>query len=596
LDENSYFEALMRKWELKWPRSLPKEPVYPYGQIPVFDYLRRRAHVHPEKTALIYYGSSLSYGLLDELSERFAFFLNRQGLGKGDVVALQLPNCPQFHITYFGTLKAGCTCALINPLAGRSGIEYMLEEVKPKAVVCTDSLYPLTVNVSKKIGGVKHLITTSLSDFATEPDEKAPPEVKSKHEQAYGLSLVKLLEESKGRVEVRVSLDDDALIIFTGGSYGVPRACLHTHWNILFKTAVACTYSPSALIVDVYGDRQLDAETIMKHAEGGVHLGVMPAFWVAGKLACVDAPIFAGGTVVLMIKWDPEYALYAIEKYHVTSTFLEFSFYEDLLRHPKIGRYNLRSLKSCIGSSIKTYLTSRLRREWLSFTGTVLCESSYGLTETHTKDTIAGGFHREDFDLRRAEKYGGVFCGIPVPGTLIKIVDPKTGELLPIGEVGEIMIKSPSLAKEYFNRPKETREKFIGGWLRTGDLGRYDEDGFLYFMGRIRDVGELEVYPVEVERRLLDHPAVGVAKALMVSHPKHGNILALMVEPKREYRGKLSEKEIEDWCSRNLPLALRPRLILVKDEMALSSSGKIDVEKVRRELEELLEEKLSSSS
>ncbi|MEM2574377.1 MAG: class I adenylate-forming enzyme family protein, partial [Candidatus Jordarchaeales archaeon] len=118
----------------------------------------------------------------------------------------------------------------------------------------------------------------------------------------------------------------------------------------------------------------------------------------------------------------------------------------------------------------------------------------------------------------------------------------------------------------------------------------------LYFMGRIRDVGELEVYPVEVERRLLDHPAVGVAKALMVSHPKHGNILALMVEPKREYRGKLSEKEIEDWCSRNLPLALRPRLILVKDEMALSSSGKIDVEKVRRELEELLEEKLSSSS
>jgi len=595
LDESGYFEVLMKKWELNWPRPLPREPIYPYGQIPLFEYLRKRANDYPEKTALIYYGSRMSYGLLDELSERFAFFLTRQGFGKGDVVAIQLPNCPQFYVTYFGALKAGCICALINPWAGKSGTEYMLGEVEPKVVVCTDSIYPLTVNVSQKIGGVKHVITTSLSDFAAELDEKTPPEVKSKPKQVGGLSLAKLLEENKGRAEVEVSLNDDALIIFTGGSYGIPKACLHTHWNILFKAAAACTYSPTALMVDTYRDRRLDAKKIMKYVEGGIHLGVMPAFWVAGKLACVDAPIFAGGTVVLMVKWDPEYVLYAIEKYQVTSMFLEFSFYDDLLRHPKIGRYNLRSLRSCIGSSIKSYLTPRLRREWFILTGTVLCESSYGLTETHTKDTIAGGFHRDDFDLKRAEKYGGVFCGIPIPEILIKIVDPKTGELLPIGEVGEIMIKSPSLAKCYFKGPDETKEKFVGGWLRTGDLGRYDEDGFLYFMGRIRDVGELEVYPVEVERRMLDHPAVRAAKALMLTHPKLGNILAVVVEPREEYREKLSEKEIDDWCSRNLPLALRPYIILVKD-IPVTDSGKIDVEKVKRELREIIQKKSPGSS
>ncbi|MBS7287471.1 MAG: AMP-binding protein [Candidatus Freyarchaeota archaeon] len=593
MDENSYFEALREKWERKWPRSLPKEPIYPYGQIPIFEYLRRRSRSHPERTAIIYYGSKLSYGLLDELSERFAFFLTKQGLGKGDVVAVQLPNCPQLLISYFGVLKAGCVCALINPWVGRSGTEYMLGEVKPKIVVCADSIYPIVSQSSQKIDGVEHIVTTSLSDFAAEPDEKAPPEVKSKPKQAGGLSLISLLEESKGSVNVEVSLDDDALIIFTGGSYGVPRACLHTHWNILFKTAVACTYSPSGLIVALYGNRQLDAETLMKHTERGVYLGVMPAFWVAGKLACVDAPIFAGGTVVLMVKWDPEYALYAIDKYKVTSTFLEFSLYEDLLRHPKLGRYNLRSLRSCIGSSIRTYLTARLRGEWFNITKTVLCESSYGLTETHTIDTVAGGFHREDFDLKQAEKHGGVFCGIPVPGTLIKIVDPKTGELLPLGEVGEIVIKSPSLAKGYLKRPDETRKKFVKGWLRTGDLGKYDEDGFLYFMGRIRDVEEFEFHPIEVERRMLGHPAVGAAKALTLTHPERGSILTLVIEPKREYREKLSEKEIEDWCSRNLPSPLLPCLVLIKDELPTTGSGKTDVEKLRREAEELLREKLS---
>ncbi|MEM4447207.1 MAG: AMP-binding protein [Candidatus Jordarchaeales archaeon] len=591
MDEKEYFEVLMKKWELVWPRPLPREPIYPFGRVPIFEYLRRRARRRPEKNALIYYGSSMSYGLLDELSERFAFFLASHGFGKGDVVALQLPNCPSLFVTYFGTLKAGCTCALMAPWVSAAGAEYMLGEVKPDVVVCTNNVYPLTSNVVREIGGVEYIITTSLSDFVTELDEKAPPEVRSRVEEVGGLSLVELLEENKGHVDVNVSLDDDAVILFSGGSYGVPRACVHTHWNVLFKAAVACTYSPSALIVDVYGNQQIDAEILMKHFEGGVHLGAMPAFWVAGKLACVDAPIFAGGTVVLMVKWNPEYALYAIEKYKVTSVFLEFSLYDELLRYPKIGKYNLRSLRSCIGSSIKSHLTQRLRKEWFSLTGTTLCESSYGLTETHTKDTIAGGFHRNDLDLRKAEKHGGVFCGVPVPGTLIKIVNPKTGELLPLGEVGEIVIKSPSLAKGYLNRPDETEEKFVGGWLRTGDLGKYDEDGFLYFMGRLLDVEGVEVYPIEVERRVLQHPAVGAAKAVTVTVPGRGSLLALVVEPKEGYRGKLTEKVLDEWCSRNLPPVLRPNLILVRDAIPLASSGKINVEELKREIKEFLKEK-----
>ncbi|MEM1884514.1 MAG: AMP-binding protein, partial [Candidatus Jordarchaeales archaeon] len=113
MDEKEYFEVLMKKWELVWPRPLPREPIYPFGRVPIFEYLRRRARRRPEKNALIYYGSSMSYGLLDELSERFAFFLASHGFGKGDVVALQLPNCPSLFVTYFGTLKAGCTCALM---------------------------------------------------------------------------------------------------------------------------------------------------------------------------------------------------------------------------------------------------------------------------------------------------------------------------------------------------------------------------------------------------------------------------------------------------------------------------------------------------
>ena len=593
-EEERYLKILLEKWRENWPLPLPVEEVYPHGKVPISEYLRRWARDHPERDAVIFYGSRITYNELNELSDRFACFLKELGVRKGDVVALHLPNCPQLLITYFGSLKAGCIAALMNPRAKRYETEYLLGEIEPRVVVCLDRNYPMMSDVARKAGGVEGIVATCLSDFMEKAEIETPPEVKEpKKDIGEGWDLVKVLKEAEadtGKVDVK--LDDPATIVFTGGTYKLPKPCLHTHWNVLFKAALTYTYINAAPIVKKYRKQSVKFEVLEKEFEDDVILGAMPSFWIAGKLCCVDGPIFGGKTVVLMEKWDPVSAMQAIERYKVTITYLEFSLYDEILRHPKVGRYNLKSLRSCIGTSITTRLTKSLRMRWFDLTGVVLCEVSYGLAESHTYDTIANAFFIENLDVERSERYNGVFCGIPSPKTFIKIVDPETGKILPPGEVGEIMLKSPAMAKSYFSKPKGAPLPLIDGWMRTGDIGMYDEDGFIYYMGRIEE-GKMETpfYPAEVEEVIAKHPAVKIAKVIKHSHPDYGEVVAAFIELEEKYRRKEGvEEELRAWCRANLPLHKVPELFVIKEKIPVTVIGKVNVRALKKELDEIFKE------
>ena len=190
--------------------------------------------------------------------------------------------------------------------------------------------------------------------------------------------------------------------------------------------------------------------------------------------------IFSGTTLVQLARWDIEAAVMAIERYKVTTMSGIVDNYLEIMDYPDLGKYDLTSIKTAGCSSFIKKLTPEYRRRWKELTGSILRESSYGMTETHTVDTFTNGMQTDDQDLKSKP----VFCGLPMPGTFFKIVDFETGNLVPLGQEGEIVIKTPSLMKAYWKRPEETEKSIKKGWLYTGDIGLLDEEGYLHFLGQ----------------------------------------------------------------------------------------------------------------
>jgi len=592
MQEDEYFEILKEKWFKVWPHpSLPNEPIYPLGKIPITEYLERYAVEKPLKDYIIYYGRRITYREMDELSNKFANYLIENGFGRGDKVALILPNMPQFYIGYFGTLRAGGICVLLNPMLKEIELEYFFNESKPRAILTLDSIYPLVSKVARKVSEDTNVIATSFQEFLPENPEipihssmKAPAQ---KQENTLYLSDI-LHDQSSQKPNIEVALDDYATMNFTGGTTGLPKGVYHKHFNIIYTAACMYTYFNAHLLVEFYADQEVDFEKFASElAKDEVALAAMPIFWIAGNDMGVAGPTLSGSTVVLLTRWEARAAMEAIQRYKVTMTYAPFDLYWEILNHPDVQKYDLTSLRNCTGSSFIKGLTKELRERWKELTGAIIREAAYGLTETHTCDTFTAGFHKSNLDIERAEKYGGTFCGIPVPGTLVKIVDEK-GNIVPFGEQGEIAIKSPSLVGGYVGRPDETAESFRDGWLFTGDIGMYDEDGFLYYISRKKymlKVSGISVYPTQIEFIMLRHPAIEMVGVIGVSDPEKGQVPIAFVKLRKEYVGKVTEEDLLKWCKENMAPYNVPKKIIIKEELPLTATGKVIREELLKEYE-----------
>lgn len=494
-------------------------------------YVAHWARTAPDRPALVFGDETISYAQLDVLTDRLAGWLDARGVRPGDRVGVQLPNCPQFVVAMLAVLRAGAVHVPVNPMFRAAELSHELRDAGPEIVITHSSLVAVLDEVREGTAVREVLVADDSGAWAA----------------AVGHAPL-------GRIAD--DLDALAALNYTGGTTGMPKGCEHTQRHMVY-TATA--------IDNGRGPRPTD--------DGIVSLCFLPVFWIAGENLGILAPLVSGGTSVLLPRWDPAAVLAAIARHEVTTMAGTVENYLELLAHPDFARHDVSSLTAPLTVSFIRKLTPELRARWRAAVGpdSVLREASYGMTETHTSDTNTLGFQDGDHDLSG----DATFCGLPVPGTDFLIVDFTTGEPLPIGEPGEITVSGPSVLTRYWRVPEATAAALRHGWLHTGDIGRFDEDGCLYYLGRDKDmikVKGMSVFPAEVETLLARHPDVLAAAVVAVADTEAGQRPYAYV---RTVPGSaLTARELRTWAAGAMATYKVPAVEIL-DELPLTATGKI---------------------
>ena len=563
MDEQTYLAQLDQLQQAHWPAGVPRQVHYPLGEQPLCDYLRTWARQQPEAIALDFYGYSLSWAELDHLSDRCAALLVELGVQPGDRVALFMPNCPQLHIAFYGLLKCGAVYAPVSPLSKALELSYQLKDSGARVILCFDQLLPV-VRAVREDCALRHVLATSLSELRPEQPSIPVPDLllAAKVSGDDFLDFYAALAACTAAAPThRVQLDDLAALNYTGGTTGLPKGCMHSHRDMLYTCA---SFVPTAM--------HLQADSVL--------LNFLPEFWIAGENAGLLFPVFAGCRLVLLARWDATAFMAAVQHYRVSHCGLLVDSAAEVLDHPQVADYDLRSLRRTGSISFIKKLTRDYRARWRALTGCTLFEFSFGMTETHTCDTFTWGLQDADFDLTSAP----TFVGLPVPGTQFKVCDFTTGELLPLGSEGELCLRSPALMHGYWQRPEESAAALREGWLHTGDLGQITTQGFIRYLGRRKEmlkVNGMSVFPSELEALLGQHPAllasavIGRPDALRGQQP----VAFVVLKP-----GRSEDAEtLTAWCREAMASYKVPEIRVVA-ALPMTATGKVK----KNELESLL--------
>lgn len=554
-DEGNYLRTLEKIRAESWPKSVPTEVHYPLGESPLTDYLRHWSDVRGELPAIIYYGREISYRELDSLSEGFANALREIGVCKGDRVAVFLPNCPQFHIAFFGILKCGAIYVPISPMSKEYELSYQLGDANAVVMITLDTLMP-TVRVVRESSSLKVVFTTSLSHML--PVQPATTLFKAASAAAIDcpdaqdfLSAVYAAPTDR---HGGADLDSIAAINYTGGTTGTPKGCIHTQRDMVFTGAAYWSVA-------------------LQGADNMLSLTYFPEFWIAGENSALIFPVVTGRPSVLMTRWDPLGFLEMVSKYRVTHVALLVDNVLELMDHPRFGEFDLSSLRRVGVVSFVKKLTKGYRERWLALTGQMLVETSWGMTETHTSNTFTTGLQDDDFDLQARP----VFVGMPVPGTEFKICDFDTGAIVPLDVDGEIVVRTPALFKGYWNKPDETAAVLRDGWLHTGDIGVIDGCGYLHYLGRRKEmlkVKGMSVFPAELEALLGRHPAVVGSAVIGRAVEDKGQVPVAFVQLKPEYAKTVMAAELARWLREQVAAYKVPEIYII-EVLPLTSTGKV---------------------
>ena len=555
-EEADYLATLHELWDKAWPEGTPRKPQYPHGEIPLTEYLRAWAKKRPLHPAVIFYGHVTTFAELDTQSDRFAALLMQKGVGKGDRVAVFLPNCPQFHIVFFGILKLGAIHVPVSPLSRAFELVYELNDTNAEVIVALDQLASVVDQVRSETR-LREVIVTSFADVVpAEPTVPVPDSVRTARVAISGATdlLPALAAMPTPQPLPPASLDDVAALNYTGGTTGMPKGCVHTQGDMVYTAAANHGIS---VVAD----------------EDSVFLSFFPEFWIAGENLGLIFPLFTGATLVLLARWDAVGALSAIDRYKVNVTAMPVDAAIELMDHPRFDEFDLSSLNQVRVVSFVKKLNPDYRRRWKDLTGTILTESSWGMTETHTSNTFTVGFQGDDYDLKSQP----IFVGLPVPGAEFKITDFETGELVPLGHDGEIRVRTPSLLKGYWNKPQATAEALVDGWLRTGDIGTIDPQGFLHFLGRRKEmlkVKGMSVFPPEIEALLGQHPKVLGSGVVGREDANKGQVPVAFVQLKPEIIGTITPAELQAWCAERMAVYKVPEIRFIA-ALPMTATGKV---------------------
>ena len=556
--------------EKPWLRHYPQEidPTYDYPRQNVAQFLIDAAQEYPKRPALEFMGKQLSYERLLEECCRFANALVRLGIGRQERVAIMLPNCPQTVIAYYGTLMAGCIAVLTNPLYKERELAIQLADSGAAAIITLDVLYP-RVRAAQARTPLRHAIITSIKDYLPFPKNVLFALKMKKNVQAAGIiyddqvhAFAPLLKSVPPRF-MCTEVDDEhdlALLQYTGGTTSTPKGVMLTHRNLVANTMQSASWFYK-----------------VKRGEE-IFLGALPFFHVFGMTILMNLCTLCRGMNVLVPKFEASEMLQIIHKLRPTVFPGAPTMYISLINHPDTNRYDLSSIHTCISGA--SSLPLEVQEKFEALTGCVLIEG-YGLTEASpiTHANLLWG----------KRKNGSI--GIPFPDTEAKIVDSYTGEELPQGEVGELIVRGPQVMKGYWNKPEETVTALRDGWLYTGDLGRQDEDGFFSIIDRKKDLiiaGGFNIYPREVEEVLYEHPCVKEAVVVGVPDSYRGETVKAYIVTRTGTQ--VTEEELNVWCRERMASFKVPRQYEFRSELPKTIAGKV-LRRMLLEEEELLVKK-----
>jgi long-chain acyl-CoA synthetase len=548
-----------KPWLKCYDEGVPQHIDYP--EVPLFFFLEDAARKNPSTPCTIFKGAKISYPEMNELTDRLAAGLASLGVKKGDRVGLFMPNTPQFVMAYFAILKLGGIVVATNPLYSPREIEHQVNDAGIEIMIVMSNFYRIIKDLQPKTK-IRTLVVTNLKEtlppvlsflFTLTKEKKGGFRVQLDQGDVWMQDLISRFKP-EDRPQVEVTSDDDALFQYSGGTTGISKGAIATHRNLVANS--------------------LQIRRWMISAEDGkeVVLMAIPLFHVYGMVAGMLFAICTGASMVMVPNpRDLKDVLSNIQKYKASVFPGVPTLYNAINNHPDVlaGKYDLRTIKACISGSAP--LMRETKEKFEAVTGGKLFEG-YGLSEAPTATHCN--------PLLGENRTGSI--GLPLPDVDCRIVSLDDGmTVLPVGDIGELVIRGPQVMKGYHNMPTETVNTLREGWLYTGDIARMDEMGYFYIVDRKKELikpGGYQVWPREVEEVITEHPKVLEAGVAGVPDPYRGETVKawVVVKPGES----LTEEEIKAWCAERLAKYKVPTFVEFRDELPKTTVGKI----LRREL------------
>ncbi|MEJ2374070.1 MAG: dicarboxylate--CoA ligase PimA [Pseudolabrys sp.] len=537
--------AAPQPWEKSYPANVRWDA--PIETTTLQALLDRAVASYGERPALEYRGRRIAYGELGDLAARAAAGLIGLGIGRGDAVALYLPNTPYHPIAFFGSLRTGASVVHLSPLDGERDLIYKLKDSGARTLITTNLFHLLPVALKLMTEGcVDRVIVGDDRDWEETP---TPPEPFTEGDKA--VSFGRLMAEAK--VPERwpeVTRDDIALLQYTGATTGLPKAAILTHGNITASVSSYCTW--------VAGQRPPGA------ASPDRVIMVLPLFHIYGLSSVMLRHLASGNELMLRPRFDVEQVLHDIEVGRATSFPGVPTMWIALVNYPGIEKRDLSSLRVIAsgGAPLPVEIAERVQR----LTGLAL-PSGWGMTEIAPAGISP--------PLESTGKPGTI--GMPLPGITVQVVsldDPH--KVLGANEVGELRIKGANVMQGYWNKPKETAAAFADGFFLTGDIGYFDEDGYFFLVDRKKEMiisGGFNVYPVKVEYAIYEHPDVEEALVIGIPDPYRGEAAKAFVKLK-EGAPELTLEALREFLADKLGRHELPAALEIRASLPRTSAGK----------------------
>lgn len=544
-----------------WPKGVPFSCHVPQVTLPHF--LETAALRFPEKTAIVYGGSSLSYGQLKQYVDAMSGYLQKEmQFTKGERVLLMSQNCPQFVIAYYAILQLGGVVVPVNAMCTTLEIQYYMEDSGARCAFVAQELLPQIMPClsGSHSEGLNYVMVYTYSDFVSDVNDPNLPDVvkQKKHwTQAPGLvNFSDALAAGLSIDSVDVRTDDFCVLPYTSGTTGHPKGCIHTHQTLITSLNSSIMW------------RSYHTETVF--------LAVAPMFHMLGMQNGMNLPIMLGATVVVMPRWDADQAISLIEEHRVSSWSAPPAMVLDCFSRPDVLKRDLSSLAFLGGggAAMPEAVAAMLKERF-----GIVYNEGYGMTET------ASFLHCNPLEHSKRQ-----CLGIPTLDVESRIIDPGTLKELPQGEVGELVTSGKQVMKGYWNNEQANQESFIEldgkRFFRTGDLAHVDEDGYFFMSDRLKrmiNVSGYKVWPSEVENVMYKHHAIHEVCIIGIQDERKGELVKALVVLKPDYKNKISEQEVIDWSRDIMAVYKAPRLVQFVDSLPKSDTGKIAWRKLQEE-------------